>query len=957
MKLISLAAEEALQDMNNIHDEYKIAVEKSLENKENNIKELEQKIEIISKELKTTKEELLQLHTSQNEQHENFENQKNELVTKIEKLKEIEESSIKAQNDYQEDLRKQFQIAQEARLSYERELIAHAEARNSLQLLRQENFDMKAEILSLNKDNESFKFQLSASENSWKVLKENYEKELHDIKTRCDELVQQNNLLHTQFENISLQASKLHKVTNENDTFNTHDSNNSMEPNKSIEDLKEVIKFLRREKEIVDCQYELSIQENKRIKQELQKTLKSLDDTRSTLSSERQQRNDLINSESQHQDLMSKINELNILRESNTILRTENKINTQRLKELEDSVQNLTSQIQPLEDQLRVLQAEHEVKESQLKLTQEDNEKWKNRVQQILQKHGQIDIEEFKNLKNKLVLFETENTKILQEYQNAKEEIDKLNLQNTNLANAWKTKYDRLLSQSKEKIQANRLQITQKTQELEVKVKLEEELKKEIALLQETISKERESNQEKDKIKLENTVTSLENEKIQWETEKKNLNKLQEEIKEKEKIFTEKIAELEKVKENSEQETKKLKAKALSFFREKNAALEELKKVRTQLSELQNTDQIPKSSNMDEFIEKKIQERLSELQKDKENEIELRVNNRIKEIQKNFENEKIEILENAKLNKKINENLNQHNIDSIIDDRLKEEKEKLKKEYEQVLLTKETELKKIHEEKLKASLEQAKKNTTPTLRAGPIKEQIEKVVSKRLSIELSKVQTEWENETQTKIKDALEKQELELKNKYTQDVENLKKENEMRNKLKLSKAEKQISNLKNKILLLESKKTELLEDSTKLDDSEKEHIETESDIPSSIKHFDDKNEETALSKNLKKQTEEKQEDIPIKTDIPLELETVTNTSINKETADTQTTSKTPTKVPHNQLTSHPKAHSKTLSATAPRFIPTKRIRENSPITTGSLPLNLRKRKVNEDTRSVNKKST
>lgn len=174
-------------------------------------------------------------------------------------------------------------------------------------------------------------------------------------KFRCDELVQQNNLLHTQFENISLQASKLHKVTNENDTFNTHDSNNSMEPNKSIEDLKEVIKFLRREKEIVDCQYELSIQENKRIKQELQKTLKSLDDTRSTLSSERQQRNDLINSESQHQDLMSKINELNILRESNTILRTENKINTQRLKELEDSVQNLTSQIQPLEGNMFIL--------------------------------------------------------------------------------------------------------------------------------------------------------------------------------------------------------------------------------------------------------------------------------------------------------------------------------------------------------------------------------------------------------------------------------------------------------------------------------------------------------------------------------------------------------------------------------------------------------------------------
>ncbi|KTW25953.1 hypothetical protein T552_03228 [Pneumocystis carinii B80] len=960
MKLISHAAEETLQDMNNIHDEYKVAVEKSLSDKENNIKELTEKIKNISEELENSKKELLQFETSQNEQRENFDNEKKELIAKIERLEEIEKLSIKNQNDYKEDLQKQFQISQEARSSYERELVAHAETTNNLQLLRQENSDLKTEILTLNKDNESFKFQLSTSENSWKTLKDNYEKELQDIKTRCNELVQQNNLLHNQFENISLQALKLQKVANED---NTHDLNDTVTSDKSTEDLKEIVRFLRREKEIVDCQYELSIQENKRIKHELSKTLKSLDDVRLTLNSERQQKNELVNSTSQYQDLMSKVNELNILRESNTVLRTENKINVEKLKEHEKSIQNLTSQIQPLEDQLRMLQAEQEVKESQLKLIQEDNERWKNRVQQILQKHGQTDPDELKNLKDKFVLLETENSKILQEHQTAKEEIEKLNLQNTNLANAWKAKYDRLIAQSKEKIQTIRSQILQKTQELEIKTKSEEELKKQIAQLQETISKEQGASiQEKNKTdKLENPIISLENEKIKWDAEKKSIqDKFQEEIQAKEKIYAEKLAELEKIKETNDLETKKLKAKALVFFKEKNSALEELKKANAQLSKLQDTIQLLKDSNTEELIKKKVEERISELEKNKNEEIELQVNNRIKELQKDLENKGAKITQDIKLDENFPKNLNNHDMETIIYSHIEKEKEQWKEDHKQELLAREAELKKIHEEKLKAFIEQTKKNANTSLRASPIKEQIEKLLSKRLSAELSKAQTGWENETQVKIKEALEKQELQLKNKHTQDIENLRKENEMRNKLKLSKAEKQISDLKSKIMLLESKKKESSQNLTeKSNDNPKEHTETKPDLMGSIvQHFRQKRE--IVSKDLKKQTKPKhiQKDTPsqtdqsepIQTDIPLESNTESNPLVSTTNIQTPKELSNTSDNTFDNSTSHNTATtSKPLSATAAKFVPSKRIREEEPVITEATPTNLRKRKINEST--------
>ena len=48
----------------------------------------------------------------------------------------------------------------------------------------------------------------------------------------------------------------------------------------SVEGLREVIKYLRREKEIVDIKYELLQQENRRLKQQLDRTTSDLDETR-----------------------------------------------------------------------------------------------------------------------------------------------------------------------------------------------------------------------------------------------------------------------------------------------------------------------------------------------------------------------------------------------------------------------------------------------------------------------------------------------------------------------------------------------------------------------------------------------------------------------------------------------------------------------------------------------------
>ena len=217
----------------------------------------------------------------------------------------------------------------------------------------------------------------------------------------------------------------------------------------SIEGLREVIKYLRREKEIVDIKHEMLQQENRRLKQQLDRTITDLDETRVLLMSEREKEASAATTSAQHQELLAKINELNLLRESNVTLRNENERNTRRAAELETKVSQLTSQLSPLEERVRVLQAEMESKDDQMRLLTEDNERWKNRNQQILQKYERIDPVELQNLKDQLAKTNAEKEALNTQLNDA---IAK----NRAVAEAWKARLDKAVAGAKTRLDQNK---------------------------------------------------------------------------------------------------------------------------------------------------------------------------------------------------------------------------------------------------------------------------------------------------------------------------------------------------------------------------------------------------------------------------------------------------------------------------------------------------------------------
>ncbi|KAJ9400120.1 hypothetical protein DTO282F9_2890 [Paecilomyces variotii] len=403
-KAISEATEERLQSVTETQEQYREETERLVEEKEKRIQDLEKRIEEITSELSTSNNELSRLRDEQADAGRRLEEQKAMYEAEVARLKDEAERQRTAAQFHQEDLKAQAEIAQHAQQNYESELLKHAEAAKNLQTVRAEANTLKLEVVELRTQAETAKKNLSQKEESWTELKARYESELTELQKRREEVLHQNSLLHNQLESITNQISTLQR-----DRANIQEGEEESETTSSnLEGLQEVIKYLRREKEIVDVQYHLSTQESKRLRQQLDYTQSQLDETRLKLEQQRRAAADSDHNALSHNKLMETLNELNLFRESSVTLRNQVKQAEAALAEKSARVDELVQQMEPLETRIRELENVVEIKDGEIKLLQEDRDRWQQRTQNILQKYDRVDPAEMEALKEKLATLEKE---------------------------------------------------------------------------------------------------------------------------------------------------------------------------------------------------------------------------------------------------------------------------------------------------------------------------------------------------------------------------------------------------------------------------------------------------------------------------------------------------------------------------------------------------------------------
>jgi hypothetical protein len=100
---------------------------------------------------------------------------------------------------------------------------------------------------------------------------------------RCKALTEQNNVLHQHLDNVSSQAARIRQAADS--SAGTPSEGETADGTESkLSELRAVINYLRKEKEIVEMQLELCKQENARLKTQMGHLTRDLEDTRATLS-------------------------------------------------------------------------------------------------------------------------------------------------------------------------------------------------------------------------------------------------------------------------------------------------------------------------------------------------------------------------------------------------------------------------------------------------------------------------------------------------------------------------------------------------------------------------------------------------------------------------------------------------------------------------------------------------
>ncbi|KAH0601873.1 hypothetical protein MHUMG1_00752 [Metarhizium humberi] len=447
---LSQSNEELLEDLRGSQEQYRQEMEAMIEEKDNKIKELSQRIEDMSEELSRSNTELSQLRDSQGDVARKYEDEKTILEDELKRLKEESARHAEATRYHQQDLRAQAEIASKAQQDYEKELVKHAEAAKLVQQLRTDYNALKSESASLRAEAESAKVTLAQSESSWEDRRQQLEQEMAELTARREDVNAQNKLLHQQLEGLTAQVAALQQRRSNGD----EEGDEGMSPvhvGDALEGLRELNNYLRREKDILEIQYDLKSQESKRLQQQVEYTQSQLDEARLKLDQERTQSAQSGRSSMAHQDLMEKLHELNLYRESSAALRNENSQLKDQIVEKNKKIEEMEGKVQPLEAEIDNLNMQKSYLEEEIKQIQEDRDRWQKRTEGILTKYGRVDPAEMEQLKKTISDLEAERDCLKQGEQPLREKITELDSTLESERQAWQTTRAKLTEQFKER--------------------------------------------------------------------------------------------------------------------------------------------------------------------------------------------------------------------------------------------------------------------------------------------------------------------------------------------------------------------------------------------------------------------------------------------------------------------------------------------------------------------------
>nr|XP_056701605.1 nucleoprotein TPR [Euleptes europaea] len=409
-----VSLEESLNKEKQVTEEVRATIEARLKDSSEYQSQLEKKLMEAEKEKQ-------ELQDEKRKAVESLELQLSELKKSLSSLKaEVQESLQRAStaltNEQQakRDCQEQAKIAAEAQNKYERELMLHASDVEALQAAKDQVAKNSAVRQQLEEAAQKAESTLRESKASWEERERMLKDEASKHTSRCEDLEKQNRLLHEQLESLS---DKMMALVKEGAPSALNVS--LSEEGKSQEQIVEILRFIRREKEIAETKFEVAQVESLRYRQRVEHLERELQEFQESLNAEREKVQVTAKTIAQHEELMKKTETMNVLIETNKMLREEKERLEQDLQQMQAKVRKLEADILPLQESNAELSEKSGMLQAEKKLLEEDVRRWKSRTQHLLSQQKDTDVEEYR----KLLLEKEVNTKRIQQMS---EEIGRL---------------------------------------------------------------------------------------------------------------------------------------------------------------------------------------------------------------------------------------------------------------------------------------------------------------------------------------------------------------------------------------------------------------------------------------------------------------------------------------------------------------------------------------------------
>lgn len=361
------------------------------------------------------------------------------LNNEISSLKAEAEVAVSQAELYKVDMIKFQQVAKGSFSNYERELQLHAHAQRELREREVELEKTKASLVLAEQMYADLSGEMIRKEKVAIDDRTQYEGVVLEKSEEIVNLKRVNEILHGQIQSLGLQVERLHEarshvqyavagavgageqgvqyaagtVSSEGESgtsvsstvsgtvSSSNDGSNEMaELRQANSEMREVVRYMKRERDMLEAKLAVSEGEYSRSASSLAACQRTLDETRIELRRELDKVNSM-RSEDEFSRLMAEVHQLNIVRESNAHLRIENENISKKLFQVEDELKKIKNSTMPLEEEIVRLKAEKEAVEASNVQMSKDASYWRERLHQLVARYNEVDPEEHRLLQVK----------------------------------------------------------------------------------------------------------------------------------------------------------------------------------------------------------------------------------------------------------------------------------------------------------------------------------------------------------------------------------------------------------------------------------------------------------------------------------------------------------------------------------------------------------------------------